>query len=150
MNKVVIVSGGFDPPHMGDLKLLEEARKLGDMLYVIETALSANVSDIQMYTLVGGQAVYLETQDVPDFYTNTITSSAVYAFKVPAIVGAIEVEYNLAFIAKSGKTIAGACYTTAYVGEATVNDDGKFIDWAVESDGDADYEATFDEDFYFA
>ena len=35
MNKVVIVSGGFDPPHMGHLKLLEEARKLGDMFYML-------------------------------------------------------------------------------------------------------------------
>ena len=33
--RIVIVSGGFDPPHEGHLKLFEEAKKLGDMLYVI-------------------------------------------------------------------------------------------------------------------
>lgn len=33
--KVVAVSGGFDPLHVGHVRLMEEARKLGDKLVVI-------------------------------------------------------------------------------------------------------------------
>ena len=33
--KVVIVSGGIDPVHLGHIKLFEEAKKLGDWLVVI-------------------------------------------------------------------------------------------------------------------
>ena len=32
---IVAVSGGFDPPHIGHLNLLKEAKKLGDELVVI-------------------------------------------------------------------------------------------------------------------
>jgi D-beta-D-heptose 7-phosphate kinase/D-beta-D-heptose 1-phosphate adenosyltransferase len=32
---VVAVSGGFDPPHLGHIKLFKEAKKLGDKLVVI-------------------------------------------------------------------------------------------------------------------
>lgn len=34
MNKIVVVSGGFDPVHSGHIKLIKEARSLGDMLIV--------------------------------------------------------------------------------------------------------------------
>lgn len=34
MKKIVVVSGGFDPVHSGHIKLLKEARLLGDMLIV--------------------------------------------------------------------------------------------------------------------
>jgi len=34
-NKVVVVSGGFDPLHVGHVELFQEARKLGDRLVVI-------------------------------------------------------------------------------------------------------------------
>ena len=33
--KVVMVSGGFDPIHIGHLRMFEEARKLGDELLVV-------------------------------------------------------------------------------------------------------------------
>ena len=33
--KKIVVSGGFDPVHIGHLKLLEEAKLLGDHLTVI-------------------------------------------------------------------------------------------------------------------
>jgi len=33
--KTVVVSGGFDPVHIGHLKLFEEAKKLGEHLIVI-------------------------------------------------------------------------------------------------------------------
>ena len=33
--KKIVVSGGFDPVHVGHLKLLEESRNLGDSLTVI-------------------------------------------------------------------------------------------------------------------
>ncbi len=33
--KVVTVSGGFDPIHVGHVRLFEEAKKLGDKLFVI-------------------------------------------------------------------------------------------------------------------
>ena len=33
--KIVLVSGGIDPIHLGHIKLLEEAKKLGDWLVVI-------------------------------------------------------------------------------------------------------------------
>ena len=33
--KVVIVSGGFDPIHVGHLRMFEEAKKLGDKLIII-------------------------------------------------------------------------------------------------------------------
>ena len=32
--KIVLVTGGFDPLHSGHLKLLIDAAKLGDLLYV--------------------------------------------------------------------------------------------------------------------
>jgi D-beta-D-heptose 7-phosphate kinase/D-beta-D-heptose 1-phosphate adenosyltransferase len=35
MNKVVAVSGGFDPLHRGHIEYLKEAKKLGDKLVVI-------------------------------------------------------------------------------------------------------------------
>jgi len=35
MGKLVAVSGGFDPIHFGHVKLIEEAKKLGDNLVVI-------------------------------------------------------------------------------------------------------------------
>ena len=35
MNKIVAVSGGFDPLHKGHIEHLKEARKLGDKLVVI-------------------------------------------------------------------------------------------------------------------
>ena len=34
MKKIVVVSGGFDPVHSGHIKLIKEARLLGDMLIV--------------------------------------------------------------------------------------------------------------------
>lgn len=34
MTTIVVVSGGFDPVHSGHIKLIKEARKLGDMLIV--------------------------------------------------------------------------------------------------------------------
>lgn len=34
MTKIVVVSGGFDPVHSGHIKLIKEARLLGDMLIV--------------------------------------------------------------------------------------------------------------------
>ena len=34
MNKVVLVTGGFDPLHSGHIKLLNDASKLGSQLYV--------------------------------------------------------------------------------------------------------------------
>ncbi|GIR03490.1 MAG: hypothetical protein CM15mP13_0840 [Pseudomonadota bacterium] len=33
--RTVVVSGGFDPVHVGHLQLFEEAKKLGDYLIVI-------------------------------------------------------------------------------------------------------------------
>src|SRR3989339_1114460 len=33
--KVVMVSGGFDPVHIGHVRLFEEAKKLGDELVVV-------------------------------------------------------------------------------------------------------------------
>ena len=33
--KIVVVSGGFDPVHIGHLRMFEEAKKLGDYLIVI-------------------------------------------------------------------------------------------------------------------
>lgn len=35
IRKVVVVSGGFDPLHVGHVRLFEEAKKLGDELVVI-------------------------------------------------------------------------------------------------------------------
>jgi D-beta-D-heptose 7-phosphate kinase/D-beta-D-heptose 1-phosphate adenosyltransferase len=34
-NKVVVVSGGFDPIHIGHIRLFQDAKKLGDKLVVI-------------------------------------------------------------------------------------------------------------------
>lgn len=34
MQKIIVVSGGFDPVHSGHIKLIKEARSLGDMLIV--------------------------------------------------------------------------------------------------------------------
>ena len=33
--KTIVVSGGFDPVHVGHLEMLENAKKLGDHLIVI-------------------------------------------------------------------------------------------------------------------
>lgn len=33
--KIVVTSGYFNPVHMGHIKMFEEAKKLGDLLYVI-------------------------------------------------------------------------------------------------------------------
>ena len=35
MEKIVVVSGGFDPLHSGHLNLFREAKSLGDKLIVI-------------------------------------------------------------------------------------------------------------------
>ena len=34
-NKTIVVSGGFDPLHIGHIRMFQEARKLGDKLVVI-------------------------------------------------------------------------------------------------------------------
>lgn len=34
-NKIVVVSGGFDPIHIGHIRLFKQAKKLGDKLVVI-------------------------------------------------------------------------------------------------------------------
>src|SRR3989338_1013850 len=35
MKKIVMVSGGFDPVHVGHVRMFEEAKKLGDELVVV-------------------------------------------------------------------------------------------------------------------
>ena len=37
MNKTVVVSGGFDPIHVGHLRMFQEAAKLGSLTVVINT-----------------------------------------------------------------------------------------------------------------
>lgn len=139
-NGSAVVSGGsetFTVQFVG-----HDKDSTGDIIYVIELASTAKVSSVTMYA-----DAQLEEVDVPEFYANTLSSPKVIAFKVPAIVGAVEKEYKMTFVAKSGQTIEGAVYTTAYVGEPLVEDDGSFTAWAVEdSTGTANYEATFDYD----
>lgn len=116
----------------------------GIVLYAVELGSTANVSDISMYK---GE-VNLKEVKAPDFYENTLTSPKVQGFIVPAIEGAKEVCYSLTVSAKSGKDIAGAVYTTAYTGQAFVEDDGSLTEWGIEQiDGDITYESTYDYDF---
>jgi hypothetical protein len=125
-----------------------DKRTTGDMIVVIEAGKSQNVSLINMYDS-NGQT--LEEVSVPDFYVETLTSPEVIAYKVPAVVGAVEKAYTINFVADSGDTITGAVYTTTYVGEPLAEDDGTFTPFGVaNADGEADYEATFDYDFFLA
>ena len=36
-NKLVMVSGGFDPLHVGHLRMFQEASKLGDLVVVLNS-----------------------------------------------------------------------------------------------------------------
>ena len=121
-----------------------DKKTTGDFVYVVELDSKTDVSSVTMYDLSGNE---LSTVDEPTFYTATLSSPKIVAFKVPAVNGAIEKQYKLSIVANSGKTIEGAVYTTGYVMEA-LSDEGKFYEDRVEdNDGIADYEATFDYDF---
>lgn len=118
----------------------------GQLVYVVELSVNTNVSSVVMYDPSGSK---LQTTDVPSFYSNTLSSPYRAAFIIPEVTDAIEKDYKLTVAAKSGKDIQGAVYTTAYVGQAFVEDDGSFTTFGVEQiDGDTKYEATFDYDFY--
>jgi hypothetical protein len=124
-----------------------DKKTTGDAVFVVEVGSTTNVSDVNIYS--GSND--LEEVDVPSFYTTTLTSPFKKAFKVPEIVGAKEQCYDVTVVAKSGETISGAMYTSAYVGEPLVEDDGSFVSYAVEdSTGDSDYEATWDYDITLA
>lgn len=142
-NGSAIVSGGsetFEVCFTGTDK-----DSTGDFIYIVELGTTQNVSTINMYS----GTTNLDDEDVPEFYTDTLTSPATQGFLVPAIIGAKEVCYDMTIVAKSGKIIVGAVYTTAYVGEPLIEDDGSFIEYGVEqSDGDSDYEDTFDYDIF--
>lgn len=117
----------------------------GNMILVMELGTNQNVSTVTMYD--GSRE--LQEVDVPSFYTDTLSSPYTVAFEVPAVVGAIEKDYKVTMVAKDGKTISGAVYTTAYVGEPFVEDDGSFVEFGVEKeDGTTTYEAEFDYDFF--
>lgn len=126
-----------------------DKKTTGDFIYIIETGVTTNVSKVSMYD--GSSELTGDEDLVPSFYENTLSSPYKTAFKVPEIVGAKEKCYSLTIVAKSGKVVEGAVYTTAYVGEPLVEDDGSFIAYGTEQkDGDSDYEATFDEDIFLA
>lgn len=144
VNGSALASGGsqtFDVVFTG-----HDKDTTGDFIYVVELSTTAKVSAVNMYDANGNS---LEVVSVPDFYTATLTSPKMVAFKVPAIVNAVEKAYKVTIVAKSGQTVEGAVYTTAYVGEPIVDTDGSFLPFAVEnSDGTADYEATLDYDIF--
>ena len=37
MNKIILVSGGFDPPHIGHVRMFKEAAKWGDVVVAINS-----------------------------------------------------------------------------------------------------------------
>ncbi len=37
MNKTILVSGGFDPPHIGHVRMFKEAAKWGDVVVAINS-----------------------------------------------------------------------------------------------------------------
>ena len=37
MNKTIMVSGGFDPPHIGHIRMFKEAAKWGDVVVAINS-----------------------------------------------------------------------------------------------------------------
>lgn len=117
----------------------------GDLIYVVELATNTNVSDVTMYDSLGSNLV---EADVPDFYVNSLSSPFVKAFEIPEVIGAKEIKYFATVTAKSGKGISGAVYTSAYVKEGLTLDDGSFSVDVEDENGNADYEATFDYDFY--
>ena len=123
-----------------------DKKSTGDFIYVIELGTNQNVSLVNMYDAQGNT---LPTAEVPSFYTNTLTSPKVVAYRVPAIVGAVEMTYNVNIVASSGRTVTGAVYTTAYVGQPFVETDGTFVPFGVEdSTGSIKYESTFGYDMF--
>lgn len=119
----------------------------GDLVYVVELGNNANVSSIDLTDNLGNPMTKVAT---PRFYTQTLTSPKVQAFKIPAFSNAIEKEYKLSYSAESGKDIAGAVYTTFYSSQAYVDTDGSFKVGIEDSDGTTKYEDTYDYDFSIA
>lgn len=120
----------------------KDKKATGDLIYVIEMGDNSNVSSV---TMSGATEV-----SVPEFYSETLSSPEVVAFKIPGFTGAVENEYKVTFALKSGKDISGAVYTTVYSEQAFVEDDGTFKSGVENEDGDVKYEDTYDYDFFIA
>ena len=144
-NMSTLAAGGSDTVRV--LITGKDKESSGDLIYVVELGSTANVSDV---TMSDNNGVALEKVDVPSFYSQSITGSKVVAFKIPAIIGAVEKEYKMTYTAKSGKNISGAVYTTMYSVQDFVDDDGTFKPGIEDQSGDTKYEDTYDYDFYIA
>jgi len=95
-----------------------DKKSTGDQLFIIELSTPANVSSISMN---GGTSV-----TVPNGYARQLTNGYAAAFLLPALVGNIKVDYNLAAAAATGKVISGTVYTTVYSTQPFVETDGTF------------------------
>lgn len=113
----------------------------GDLVMVIETGVSANVSEIlvQGATQLGG---------IPSVHTLQLAGSKAVAYEVPAVTGATTAKYPVTIVLESGKTISGAVYTDYYAKQWFIDDDGSYKYGIQDSDGTAKYENTVDYDFY--
>lgn len=119
----------------------------GDLVYVIELGSSQNVSSI---TMTDAADVKLEDADVPNFYTDTITSPYKDAFLLPSFDNAVEKEFKINVALNTGKTISGAVYTTAYAKQAFVDNDNSYVVGISDTDNNAatEYAWTDDVDMY--
>ena len=120
----------------------------GDLVYVLEFSVTQNVSDSGVVVQKNGAT--LDEEEIPSFYTDTLTSPFKKAFLIPATTGAGEQAYTMTVTAKSGKKISGALYTTGYSKQAFVDTDGTIVYGVEDSDGTTKYEDTSDVDAFIA
>lgn len=126
----------------------KDKKSSGNLIYVVELGSEANISSVTMSDANGN--VLTKLSAVPTGLTTSGSNLARYAFKIPAFENAVKKKVYLNVAMNSGKTIAGAVYTTAYSEQAFVDSDGVFKTGVVDASGNTKYEDDFDYDFFIA
>ena len=111
----------------------------GDLVIVVETSATANVSEIKLGSL--------SKVDTPSFYSQAATGTAVQAFELSSLDDNAEYSDTLTIIPKSAKDINGAVYVTVYSKQAFQDTNGKVAVGVENVEGTNKYEDTYDFDF---
>jgi hypothetical protein len=112
----------------------------GDLVIVVETSSTANVSEI---VLSGASKT-----TTPSFYTQSATGTAVQAFEISSLNNNAEFMNTLSIVPKASKDINGAVYVTVYSKQAFPDTDGSIKVGIENSQGTNKYEDTYDYDFF--